>query len=103
MQFRETFQPITFRGQKNQFKGSMLKITFQSFKDCVHSEYTYQMPLTLQCEVMAPQGIISIDCNFPFHWLWFSLQSCGLAYILSYTKVVAFLCETSTIFWLKPL
>lgn len=64
MQFKETFQPITFAGQKKQqLKGSMLKITFQRFKDSVHCECRYQIPLTLQCEMMAPQGVVTIDCS----------------------------------------
>lgn len=58
----------------------MLKITFQRFKDSVHSDCRYQIPLTLQCEMMAPQGLVSIDCNFPqavvfFTALWVSLLS----------------------------
>lgn len=93
MQFRKTFQPITFWGQSNQLKGSMLKITFQKFKDSVHSERVYQIPLTLQCEMMAPQGIVLLvltvtslftDCGFlygPVGWPAFcptprQLQSC---------------------------
>lgn len=77
----------------------MLKITFQSFKGSVRSECMYQIPLTLQGKMMAPQGIVSIDWNFPFHKLWgFFYSPVGWPYFLSHTKAVAVLCETSTIY-----